>query len=349
MEIRPARGRVVGVVSWLYAALVLVVLGLIRWVGDAWWGTTLLLFMPRWLFLFPLPLLALAAGLRRGFRHWVVQGATALVVAGPLMGLSIPVARLLEELPEGDRVRVVTFNKGTGVIDLSGFLRWVDGEKIDVICLQEVPTSGGPELGPLHDRGWSVNRVGTIASRLPIVEEMEPLSDESTTEGRYSARLERVRVRMRSGREFVVASVHLPTIRPGFTRGDIAGLTLHVAWWGHEVGRVLDMLAQTSDLPLVVGGDFNMPSDDSTMAALRSSFRFAFEEAGWGYGYTRPSRPPWMRIDHVLAGPEWYVTKCRVGPDFASDHLPLLAELLLPRPATAPPRGGNRPEGPARP
>ncbi len=54
----------------------------------------------------------------------------------------------------------------------------------------------------------------------------------------------------------------------------------------------VEPLAGSSDLPVIVGGDFNMPADDSTMAALRLSFRFAFEEAGWGYGYTRPSRSP---------------------------------------------------------
>jgi hypothetical protein len=40
-----------------------------------------------------------------------------------------------------------------------------------------------------------------------------------------------------------------------------------------------------------------------------------------------------MRIDHVLATPEFTFTKCWVGPDVGSDHLPLLAEVILPNPA----------------
>jgi vancomycin resistance protein VanJ len=88
----------------------------------------------------------------------------------------------------------------------------------------------------------------------------------------------------------------------------------------------------------VMAGDFNMPADDSTMASLRSLFRFAFEDAGWGYGYTRPSAAPWFRIDHVVTSPEWRVARCRVGPDFGSDHLPLIAELVLP---TAPRTGAE--------
>jgi endonuclease/exonuclease/phosphatase (EEP) superfamily protein YafD len=126
-------------------------------------------------------------------------------------------------------------------------------------------------------------------------------------------------------------------------RGDVRGLTLHVAWWGSEMSRVLSLLSRSSDLPMVVGGDFNMPSDDSTMAALRNYFRFAFEEAGWGYGYTRPAEYPWVRIDHLLSSPEWSVTRCRVGPDLGSDHLPVIAEFVLPpaeSPTGATPRDG---------
>ena len=65
-------------------------------------------------------------------------------------------------------------------------------------------------------------------------------------------------------------------------------------------------------------------------------YRFAFEDAGWGYGYTRPADLPWFRIDHIVASPEWRVTECRVGPDFGSDHLPLIAELVLPAAPSTP-------------
>ena len=68
-------------VSWLYAALVLVTLGMIRVVGDDWWVVDVLLLMPRWLFLGPVALLAAVSGWRRCFGHWALQAAIALVVA----------------------------------------------------------------------------------------------------------------------------------------------------------------------------------------------------------------------------------------------------------------------------
>src|SRR4051812_35655635 len=84
------RGRAVGVATWAYAALVLAILAMIRWVGHGWWGVVPLLFLPRWLFLVPVLVLALASGWARRPTHWAMHAATALVVAGPLMGFSLP-------------------------------------------------------------------------------------------------------------------------------------------------------------------------------------------------------------------------------------------------------------------
>ena len=59
--VRASIGRISGFFTWTWAVLVLVVLLLIRWVGDRWWGVAVVLFLPRWLFLqVLLPVLAMA-------------------------------------------------------------------------------------------------------------------------------------------------------------------------------------------------------------------------------------------------------------------------------------------------
>jgi vancomycin resistance protein VanJ len=338
-EARPARGRYLLAASWAYAVVMLAVIGLIHGVGDSWWWVPVLLFMPRWLLLGPVGVLAVLSGLRGCPRHWVLQAATAAVVAGPLMGASAAVHQLWERPPLGERVRIATFNLGLRPILVGDLRRWIEAQKLDVICFQE----GGTEsdrLDPELPEGWHLSPKGHIATRLPVDAELPPLPHDWKPGRFYTAHMERVRLRTPSGRGFVVASVHLPTLREGIEgllkTGGRAEMTRHTAWWGHEMARILAALATTSDVPLLIAGDFNMPADDSTMAALRSSFRFAFEEAGWGYGYTRPAQHPWVRIDHILTGPQWYVSSCRVGPDFGSDHLPVLAEVVLPGP---PPSG----------
>jgi len=349
VKARHRRGRYLRAASWAYAAVVIAALGLIHGAGDAWWGVPVLLFMPRWIFLAPVALLAALSGLRRCPWHWVPQAATAAVVAGPLMGASAAVHQLWERSPGGERVRIATFNLGLEPIRAGDLRRWIEGQNLDVICFQEGGTEGH-RLRPELPEGWHLSPQGRLATRLHVDADLPPLPHDWKPGRFYTAHMERARLRTPSGRGFVVASVHLPTVREGIEglprAGGTTNMRRHTQWWGHEMARVLVALAGSSDVPVLIGGDFNMPSDDSTMAALRSSFRFAFEEAGWGYGYTRPARRPWVRIDHILTGPQWYVSACRVGPDFGSDHLPLLAEVVLPAPPSpSGPAGSVRPAG----
>jgi endonuclease/exonuclease/phosphatase (EEP) superfamily protein YafD len=341
-SIREAIGRTIIWATWGYALLILAALVLIRWVGEAWWGVAVLLFVPRWLFLGPVALLAIASGLVRRpspwVRQWAMQGAIALVIAGPLMGFMVPLARLVEPRVEGDRIRVLTYNVAQDSIDGKRLVEMIERERIDLICFQERMLDKHVEAF-FASRGWHRSRSRAVASRFPILDDLEPPPGEFLSEDRHPAVLTRVRLRAPSGTEFVLASAHLPTIRKGFERlfaGKVWGLEIHLAWWRHEMERVIDAFSSLRGTPIIVGGDFNMPAEDSTMAALGSSFRSAFDEAGWGYGYTRPARYPWCRIDHLLASPEWGITRCWVGPDFGSDHLPLLAEFVLPAPPRRP-------------
>lgn len=296
------------------------------------------MFAPRWLFLLPIPLLMIASAIRRCPWHWAIQAITALVVAGPLMGFSIPFSRFLGSYDGGERLRIATFNLSAHPLRLQRLHQWIEEQKLDVVCFQEVHGRDDVRVHDFEAEGFRVSKRGTIISRLPITAEYPDYPENYDTEERYSSSVDRLRVRLSDGSEVTIASIHLPTLRPGFERflkrfTDVEGLSLHVAWWGREMSRVLTAMGEVSDVPLVVAGDFNMPGDDSTMAALRTNFRFAFDEAGWGYGYTRPASLPWVRIDHILLSQEWSALRCWVGPDFGSDHLPLVAEMTLPLPA----------------
>jgi endonuclease/exonuclease/phosphatase (EEP) superfamily protein YafD len=329
----PRRGLLVAVATWAYAAVVLAALVMIRWLGERWWPASVLLFAPRAMFLLPLPLLVLLAAWRGRKRLWSAQLAIAVVVLGPLMGFTVPVRRLWAPTPHGVRLRVMTFNRGQGKLDVDRLARLVEDERIDVIFFQE----GNPdtELDAYLARGWRRDSRGRIVSRLPIVAELDPSELPVGGTNLWPVRIARVKVRMESGQEVVLASVHMPTMRYGFDmfreQGEEA-LGRYIDWRWEQLDRLSTKMGEAGDRPFLIGGDFNMPSDSPMMAALARSCRLGFEDVGWGFGYTRPTRLPWIRIDHVVASTDWTFTRCWVGPDLGSDHLPLLAELVLPDP-----------------
>ncbi len=316
--------------------LVLMSVFLLQWgVGESWWPGLVLSLSPRAVFL--LPLLPLGVWAWRAKRRAIlaVVVAQALFVAGPMMGFVVPWSRPFARA-EGPSVRIMTFNSaGLHGIDTTDFLRYLDRQKIDVVCFQELVID--PLLDRvLKERGWHRDRSGTIATRFSILEEY-PRSAEinEPKDLNYTALLYRVRVQGPESREFVVACLHLPTARYGLQKlrsFDVSGIGLYVRWWRSEFVRMFDLVNELGDLPVLIGGDFNNGPDMSELAAIRDSgqFQSAFDVAGLGWGYTRPSSFPWVRIDHILASPTWTVTSCWVGPSFGSDHKSLIADASLP-------------------
>jgi len=323
-----------------YGLVLIAVTLLARVVGDGWWPGLAILLSPRWIFL--APILPLAAWAWRSRRRviGVVIAFEALFILGPLMGFSVPFGRLGPDAA-GPRLRIMTFNRGGGRIDAEGFGRYLDRHKIDVVCFQEF--HGDPALdAALAGRGWSTNGARSIASRHPIVRDFPRSPEHNLDEFRYNATLYRARIKGPEGRELVVGSIHMPTLRPGFLgilRGKVRVLVALLDWWNEELGRMLDLLNESGGGPTLIGGDFNNVAEASALVALREqgAYQSAFEQAGLGWGYTRPAALPWVRIDHILASPEWAVTACWVGPAFGSDHRSLVAEVAL------------RPADPARP
>ena len=327
-------GSVVG-----FGAILMLALGLERLVGDGWWPGTVLLLSPRWAFLVPVVPLATWAVLARRWRIAAAVGLEALFVAGPLMGFNVPWGRLVARA-EGPRVRIMTLNRGSVRLDAGRFGRYIDRQKIDVVCFQDFGNDPAREIDPalatvLAERGWHRDSSRMIASRFPIEAELPRPPEHNLAGDLYTMTIVRVRVVGPDGLKFVVASVHMPTLRPGFRKlfgGDVDAFRRHSEWWSGECGRLFEVVADSGGGPALVAGDFNHSSGASVLATVRARglFRSAFEEAGFGWGYTRPTALPWVRIDHILAGPDWSATACWVGPDFGSDHRSLVAEVALP-------------------
>jgi endonuclease/exonuclease/phosphatase (EEP) superfamily protein YafD len=83
-------------------------------------------------------------------------------------------------------------------------------------------------------------------------------------------------------------------------------------------------------LPTIVAGDFNLPVESAIYRTHWGDLRNAFSRAGIGTGYTKHTRYWGVRIDHVLASGDIGTHRSFVGRDVGSDHLPLIADLVLP-------------------
>jgi endonuclease/exonuclease/phosphatase family metal-dependent hydrolase len=324
-------------VSLAYLGWLVAVLVVMRTLGGLWAPATVLLFLPRFAWLAPLPLLAWWTWRRKAHWLWLAQAFSTLLILGPIMGLHVPVAPLFRPPPPPDRLRVLTLNQGVGVLDLDLLKNILQREKIDVVCFQEGSREGGgadPDLvKSLTAQGWSFGQADMIASRLPILGESAYHEDSFPEYGFWNVRIYQVEVRTRAGRNVHVANVHMPTVRKGFQKlfqGDLGAIGRLNRWRQTQVEELTARTLGASEDPVVVAGDFNTPRESRLLDLLHGSGRFGFEEVGLGYGYTRPSLLPFVAIDHVVASPEWIFTRCEVGPNVGSDHLPVIAELALP-------------------
>jgi endonuclease/exonuclease/phosphatase (EEP) superfamily protein YafD len=306
-------------------------LAAIRLVGERWWGTTLLVFAPRRFFLYPLvPLAALVVWSRR-WRLVPVLLATAVLIAGPMMGLAVPWRTWLAPTPGGPRLRILTLNGGGVPLDHDALNALIAREAIDVVCFQEL--FGGPGITRRVAPGFSWNLDRRIASRFPIVHESRPEIERCPDDTDLASRLPIVTIRLPDGPPVRIAVIDTPSmtgpfaeLRAGRLLPDL--LREATACRRAYAGRVAEALGRVRG-PLILAGDFNAPPDSDLVAPFRAAYADAFRQAGLGYGYSWSRAHPFLRLDRVLGSAHWSFTRCEVGPAVGSDHLPVWAEAVL--------------------
>ncbi len=258
-------------------------------------------------------------------------------------------------MPNDISFGVLTLNRGKQPLDAYIFRRLLDRENIRVIFFQEEPADPHILEGLPADL-WNYNKDKTLATRFKIVRELEFPDRWEQEYPVWATRLSRAVLRTPEGVEFHAASVYMPSMMPGLDRllrgldvlglnrtpespvrpglehlprRGVAGFMRQLDWRRKQFRSLLEGLDEFRDKPLLVGGDLNTPADSRMLDPLKRSFHFAYEDSGFGYGYTRPTELPWTRIDHLFADREWTYTDCRVAPAVGSDHLPLLAHVIL--------------------
>lgn len=95
-----------------------------------------------------------------------------------------------------------------------------------------------------------------------------------------------------------------------------------------QVIEMLDVIG-ISDTPMIVFGDLNADPGAPELQPLFARFRDVWPR-GSDAGYTMPASAPVKRIDYVLVSDDIGVARAVVPLTSASDHRPVLAELIIP-------------------
>jgi vancomycin resistance protein VanJ len=72
---------------------------------------------------------------------------------------------------------------------------------------------------------------------------------------------------------------------------------------------------------VIIAGDTNLPDLSRIFRENLSGFDDAFAAVGRGFGYTYPSKLPWLRIDRILTSGKLRAVDFRIGDARASHHL----------------------------
>jgi endonuclease/exonuclease/phosphatase (EEP) superfamily protein YafD len=299
---------------------------LLRW-ADEWWPATLLMFGPRWVLAGPaLVLVPAAVFLRR--RSLVVLLVALAVILGPVMGLCLPWRSALGGPSDGDSFRVLTWNAHYRRPNGAALRQFIGEARPDLAVFQNWHTPSGPTV--FSEPGWHVQRNEGmfLASRYPITAVTVVGQDSMAEDGDV------VRYELATPiGPLYLFNLHLATPRHGIQevfnegRQGAAGVQENSDLRERQAERLSAAAEQVAG-PLLLAGDFNTPAASAIYRRYWDRYTDAFETAGWGCGYTFISRRSQVRIDHILAGPGWGCSRCWLGPDLGSPHLPVIADLV---------------------
>ena len=257
-------------------------------------------------------------------------------------------------------LRVATFNNPGGA--KWAFKDLLATESPTIIAFQELPVKGECLTGErwrrsyvlttLFEDGYQISErasSGTDVATEHLFSRLESVGPSRLIAGSADGGIWKSGSIRRSlyrwqGRPIAVYSVHLhsfSSVRPWERRNGKRRLFSPSAWFHAlhsyrkdfrvraEQARWLREELDAETVPFIVCADLNSTPGNWVYAHLTRGLTDAFREAGTGWGGTYHARLPLFRIDYVLASDDWEVRRARVSQVAASDHRPVVAELVL--------------------
>jgi endonuclease/exonuclease/phosphatase family metal-dependent hydrolase len=265
-------------------------------------------------------------------------GSLALLAA-----LVLPGCASLRTSPGASKLRVATYNIRSGNGDLARTAEAIRAIGADIIALQEVDVHWSERSG-FADQASELGGRLKMQVRFARIYDL-PNADSTKPRREFGvAVLSRYPIVRFANDTITRLSTQVqnptPQAMPGLLEADIdvAGRLIRVfnthldyrsdpAVRTIQVQEIVRHLGDVSQ-PMLLFGDLNAEADARELQPL-----FAHLEDSWkrgqGAGLTYPSENPTKRIDFVLASRHFETTTARVAVTQASDHRPVIVDLIV--------------------
>lgn len=254
--------------------------------------------------------------------------------------------------PVASRVmlRMMSYNIHAGagednVFDLERQAAVIEAQRPDVVALQEVDVHWSARSGYTDEASWLARRLRMRVFFGPIYT-LPPDRPGAPPREYGLAILSRFPILAAENHKITRLSTQVPDPVPELAAGfpeivlRVRGVPLHVydthldfrADPAVRRAQVADMLAIMNDRPgaKILAGDFNAAPNAAELAPLWDELSDVMTRRGGPDLPTYPADVPLQRIDYVTTTPDIGVRGVRVPDTVASDHRPLVADLLLP-------------------
>ncbi len=321
---------------WLYGAGILLACVLKWWPGDRLQAIRLVNYLMPWLLTVLLPGLLLAA-LSHRYQLAVVLAAPALFICATYAPLWAPPRT--DASAGGTPLKVMSYNVWRNNTDMAAVARVIHHQQPDLLLLQEIRSDGLKKLiaalKSLDDR--EVYSVAAAPIQQAVISRFPLKQLESSWK---KGRTQKILATTPWG-PLLVLNAHPP-------RGQ---------WQRRhkQMALLLEADVAPAETPVILGGDFNTTDQSLTYRLIDRHLDNAHWQAGRGFGFTYPSSsyrfkglipcPPLVRIDHIFYSSHFEVSRAATLSDSGgSDHLPVVAELVLKGHRTAVVDAPPRPE-----
>ncbi|NET40715.1 endonuclease/exonuclease/phosphatase family protein [Okeania sp. SIO2B3] len=326
-----------------YSGLILIyfILRLIFW--DKFWLIALIgNFIP--LILFPILILPLPAFLIIKKRWFLIVSSIAcLLLIGWLHTQYFSPQTI--SAANTQPLKIFSLNNSWHKTETETLVEIIKREKPDIVFLQEITrnhiTKSFPKLKAEYPYQTSDDIKGyraAILSRYPIeFQENLHLAGHSEVQQRAIIKI----------KEKLIVVYNIQTISPWIRlRKILPFLTIPVYEFDERSLEIQDLIERLKkeSLPVIVAGDFNMSEQSEDYYYLRQVLNDSFRVSGMGFGLTWPAgwrldflipnstwklNYPLLRIDYIWYSNHWVSKSAEVLSTTGSDHLPLVAELVL--------------------